>query len=117
MIFLSRDYTNVAPPHSFIHTDEFPTFDDLANHLIYLSQNPSAYTEYLWWHDLYNVQIFNHFYNRKNEVLENIPEHLNPFCRLCRIVNQEKGFGKAIPNFGQFWSNNKCAQPTDVNKT
>ena len=28
-----EDYNNVAPPHSFIHLDDFDTIEDLSNHL------------------------------------------------------------------------------------
>ena len=49
------DYTSSAPPHSYIHVDEYPTVEALANKLEYLAQNQTAYKEYFWWTKYYQV--------------------------------------------------------------
>lgn len=42
------DYRRFAPKHSFINVYDFPTIKDLSSYLIYLSNNETAYNEYLW---------------------------------------------------------------------
>ena len=49
------DYATSAPPHSFIHVDDYPTVQALANKLEYLAQNLTAYKEYFWWTEYYHV--------------------------------------------------------------
>ena len=40
------DYAAQAPPHSYIDVLDFPKIEDLANYLIYLDKNDTAYYEY-----------------------------------------------------------------------
>lgn len=42
------DYTRFAPKYSYINVYDFKTIKDLANYLNYLSNNQTAYEEYLW---------------------------------------------------------------------
>lgn len=42
------DYTRFAPNHSYINIYDFKTVKDLADYLTYLSNNETAYNEYLW---------------------------------------------------------------------
>ena len=37
------DYEKVAPPHSFVHLDDFDTIEDLSDHLNHLQTSPEAY--------------------------------------------------------------------------
>ena len=102
--FSFRAYEKVAPPHSFIHELDFPTTKDLADHLVYLANNETAYSEYFWWAEHYDVQIFNHFEERTEEVIEKLPERLNPFCQLCRMLNEDGGKRETIKNAKHAWS-------------
>ena len=43
------DVTRVAPPHSFIHIDDFASPRELGAYLKYLSINTTAYKEYFAW--------------------------------------------------------------------
>ena len=43
-----RDYDLVAPPHSFIHIEDFDDTQTLADYLHYLATNSTAYAEYFW---------------------------------------------------------------------
>jgi glycoprotein 3-alpha-L-fucosyltransferase len=43
-----RDYDLVAPPHSFIHIEDFDDAQTLADYLHYLATNSTAYAEYFW---------------------------------------------------------------------
>lgn len=109
------EYARMAPPHSYIHVNDFATVKDLADYLVYLKNNPIAFNEYFWWKELYRVQIFNGFLGHADEFAQWVPDRLNPFCNFCRLlhtVNQtyleKKG---TIDHFSQFWLRNKCRNP------
>ncbi|KAK7491430.1 hypothetical protein BaRGS_00017259 [Batillaria attramentaria] len=54
-----EDYKRAAPPHSFIHVDEFETPKDLAAYLLKLDQDDSLYNEYFAWKGLWdNINTF-----------------------------------------------------------
>ena len=44
-----NDYKRIAPPHSYIHVDDFASMKELANYLIFLDQNDSYYNQYFLW--------------------------------------------------------------------
>lgn len=43
------DYERSAPPHSFIHVDDFETIEQLANYLKVVDNNDTLYDSYLAW--------------------------------------------------------------------
>lgn len=49
------DYQRVAPPHSFIHVDDFSGVKELAEYLLYLRGNRTAYEEYFQWRETLRV--------------------------------------------------------------
>ncbi|UJR21687.1 hypothetical protein I4U23_024764 [Adineta vaga] len=46
------DYTRFAPKHSYINIYDFKSVKDCADYLKYLSNNDTAYNEYLWFRQL-----------------------------------------------------------------
>ena len=48
-----QDYEKIAPPHSFIHVDDFSSPFDLMNFLYQLSKKPKDYHSYFWWKSYY----------------------------------------------------------------
>jgi hypothetical protein len=42
------DYSHFAPNYSYINVYDFKSMKELADYLIYLSNNETAYNEYLW---------------------------------------------------------------------
>lgn len=44
-----EDYKRAAPPHSYIHVDDFDSPKELAEYLIKLDQNDDLYNEYFQW--------------------------------------------------------------------
>uniref|UniRef100_A0AAQ5ZU62 Fucosyltransferase n=1 Tax=Amphiprion ocellaris TaxID=80972 RepID=A0AAQ5ZU62_AMPOC len=50
------DYKAVAPPHSFIHVDEFASVRELANYLQELAKDKKRYAEYLTWKQHWKVK-------------------------------------------------------------
>ncbi len=39
----------MAPPHSYIDASDFPSAEALAEHLLFLHENPEEYLSYFWW--------------------------------------------------------------------
>jgi len=46
-----EDYLRIAPPHSFIHTEDFSSPKELSEYLLYLDSNVTAYREYFRWRE------------------------------------------------------------------
>ncbi|XP_039261648.2 4-galactosyl-N-acetylglucosaminide 3-alpha-L-fucosyltransferase FUT6-like isoform X1 [Styela clava] len=47
-----EDIKSVAPPHSYIHAEDFKSPKDLVNYLNYLDKNDTAYKEYFKWREI-----------------------------------------------------------------
>ena len=66
-----QDYALAAPPHSFIHVDEYQSVLSLAKKLDYLSQNETAYKEYFWWTEHYRVtSLWEHYVSAQCDLCE-----------------------------------------------
>lgn len=52
------DYKAVAPPHSFIHVDEFASLKDLATFLQQLAEDKKHYREYFTWRREWKVKLY-----------------------------------------------------------
>ncbi|VDL58469.1 unnamed protein product [Hymenolepis diminuta] len=89
-----EDYVNTLPPHSYINVDDFKSFQDLANYLLYLDKNHTAYAEYFAWKEYGYIYVnkrldcqtcgFVHHLNARKLKLNNISWQyfMNP-SRLC----------------------------------
>ena len=68
-----EDYSNVAPPHSYIHVNEFDSIKDLAERLEYLNENETAYKEYFWWKEHYKVtSVWDHYRSAQCDLCEKL---------------------------------------------
>nr|XP_039269528.1 3-galactosyl-N-acetylglucosaminide 4-alpha-L-fucosyltransferase FUT3-like [Styela clava] len=85
-----EDVARIAPKHSYIHSEDFKTPEDLVKYLNYLDKNDTAYREYHAW--------------RFEPIDESIPEedivpnHYSTFCRLCKKVTQKPLVHQTIPS-------------------
>jgi len=70
-----NDYAKVAPPHSYIHVDEFSGPKELAEYLYQLSNNDTKYEEYFRWKNTLEI--------RENK---NIGKF---WCRLCTLLHYQ----------------------------
>ena len=52
-----QDYEKIAPPHSFIHVDDFSSPKHLMQFLEELSKDPKEYNTYFWWKSYYDPNI------------------------------------------------------------
>ncbi|KAL7642660.1 UNVERIFIED_CONTAM: hypothetical protein RMT77_007225 [Armadillidium vulgare] len=75
----SADYAAIAPPHSYINVEDFETQKDLANYLIYLDKNDTAYMEYFNWKK--NYFVMNGFTSL---------HYMTTFCTLCQKLHSDK---------------------------
>lgn len=79
-----EDYLRVAPPHSFIHVDDFASPKDLASYLHFLDRNDTLYNEYFSWKGSGEF-IDTHFW-----------------CRLCALLHAPPAH-KSYADFEEWW--------------
>ena len=93
-----HDYEKIAPPHSFIHVDDFRSPKDLMKTLYKISKDPKLYNSYFWWRSHYSVVVN----------IECCPhkEWTYPECQLCNVLNSRNVSTNNYTNFTAFW--NKC---------
>ncbi|XP_076803196.1 4-galactosyl-N-acetylglucosaminide 3-alpha-L-fucosyltransferase FUT6-like [Clavelina lepadiformis] len=73
-----ENYEAVAPPHSFIHTDDFDSPKALVDYLNYLDSNDTAYKEYFAWRDKLLED---------DDLLLKHQLHVTGHCLLCRHLH------------------------------
>lgn len=70
IVYGGSNYSHFAPPHSFIDVGDFENFEQLANYLKFLSNNPEEYVKYFWWKKYYKFRLAG----------------LN-YCKLCQYLH------------------------------
>ncbi|KAL1482872.1 hypothetical protein MTO96_013379 [Rhipicephalus appendiculatus] len=100
-----EEYARLAPPHSFIHVEDFEGPEDLARYLVYLAGNASAYNEYFAWKRKYVVKNEHGYFGSPSL-------HL---CRMCEAVNRLQGATKVYKDLESFWNPKRdCRRPVWV---
>ena len=100
VVFGGSDYgPEVAIPGSFINVLDFPTIKHLANYILYLNKNDTAYNEYFNWKQQYK-QVGKEAWT----------------CRICSMRN--KKLEQKACDLGKFWGiNESCSHYKDkINK-
>ena len=84
-----RDYEAVAPPHSFVHVDDFAGPRHLADYLHLLAGNATLYNEYFRWRETTWLPV-----DRKY------------WCRLCALLHwrDEVDYVNWYDDFGTWWN-------------
>lgn len=80
------------PKSGFLDTRDFKTVKELADRMLFLSKNKSAYNDYFKW---------------KEHVVFDQPVLFNPICHMCIQLNLEKYFGvkkSVISNLADYFS-------------
>lgn len=67
------DYKAVAPPHSFIHVNDFATIKDLADYMMQLVQDKKLYNDYFTWKEKWEIK----FYTDCRNIL----------CKICTVYD------------------------------
>ena len=84
------NYTKLAIPGSYINALDFKTVKALADYLLYLDKNNTAYNEYFKWRQKYRP----------------VPE-VSRFCSLCEVLSS--GIPKGVSDLHEFWEiQGKC---------
>ena len=90
-VVLAKDYyrTDVVPPGSFISVQDFPSVKALAEYLLYLDKNNTAYNEYFSWKQKFDSKRINSF----------------PACDVCAALHDECLKPKVYYDmFKKFWN-------------
>ena len=91
-VVLARDYysADVVPPASFISVQDFPSVKALAEYLLYLAKNDTAYNEYFSW---------------RQKFVSNGNFHFKA-CKLCDALHDGRLKPKAYSDdmFKKFWN-------------
>lgn len=91
-----KDYNYAAPPDSFIHVEDFQSPKELADYLLFLHTNETAYNKYFEWQD--TGQFINHW------------KYF--FCRICALVHYGDFVEPPVWPKGSTWKKiNKCLPP------
>ena len=96
------NYSQIAPPKSYIDALNFANPKHLAKHLNYLISNSTAYNEYFQWKKYFDV---------KGVEDENFAKAM---CQLCKALNDKSRPEKHYENIEKWWRNEaKCKSKGD----
>lgn len=79
------DYLKAAPPNSYIHVDDFPSVEQLADYLLKLNASDHLYNEYFRW------KGSGEFINTKF------------WCRLCALLHDDQRPLMWYTKFHKWW--------------
>ena len=97
IVFGGANYSQIAPPHSYINALDFSTPEKLAQYLKVLDDNDALYNEYFWWKGYYRVEAG----------VQNMARH--GFCDLCKKLHEDEGIFKIYPELITEWhSDTQC---------
>ncbi|XP_071524410.1 alpha-(1,3)-fucosyltransferase C-like [Panulirus ornatus] len=94
------NYTSQAPPHSYIDALSFPSVHDLAQYLLYLDANHTAYMEYFQW-------------KQRQQVVVGWGSTAVPWCRLCERLHTDTTTKVYHDLHSWFVVNSSCRSSTD----
>ena len=93
----AQEYEQIAPPHSFLHVDNFESPQELMEYLVKLSQDEDLFNAYFWWKDHYSIEQWPNDFVRAS-------------CQLCQILNtQDYQSPNNYGNMHDFW--HTCRPP------
>jgi len=81
------DYAAVAPPHSFIHVEDFDSAADLASYLLRLNASDRLYNAYFAWKD-----------HRQGRFVDT-----KFWCRLCALAHDDSGHASWYDDVDAWW--------------
>ncbi len=87
IVYGGADYTEYAPPHSFINIADFKSPKDLAEYLTLLDKNDALYNAYFQWKKHYKV----------------IRKPMKGWCDLCAKLNEPIQVMKSYKNVEEWW--------------
>ncbi|KAF7633594.1 Glyco_tran_10_N domain-containing protein [Meloidogyne graminicola] len=117
-VVLSRRVINQKkiPDNVYIAVDDFNNTAELAEYLLYLQKNKTAYLKYFEWTKIYKKTTYRrHFHSYDLRAHQNYIESqngtyspsYNPLCNLCELVHKQNEKGHPplrINNIWEFWN-------------
>ena len=98
VVYGSKEVHKIAPPHSYIDVRDFKSTKLLAEYLLYLDKNDTAYMDYFQWKKNYRVE----FGHRTSTAV------FCHFCKYLHIVNKPK----LLHSYSQwFFKQSQCKDP------
>ena len=94
VVFGGANYSDFAPPHSFIDIQDFQTVEEAGEYLKHLIEHPDEYLEYFWWKQYYEVT------DLSAEEEDRIPPDFP--CALCSYLHKTKE-EKVYRNLRGWW--------------
>lgn len=86
------DYLRSAPPHSFVHVDDFDSPAHLAQYLFYLNKHDDKYNEYFKWKGTGKFASTQFW------------------CRMCALLHDADKPILSVPNLGEWFAPNDVCQ-------
>ncbi|KAK8738856.1 hypothetical protein OTU49_003707 [Cherax quadricarinatus] len=100
IVYGGADYKHLLPPHSYIDVMEFPDIKSLADYLLYLHANDTAYNQYFEWKQYY-------------QVVTRWASRMRTWCRLCEKLHTQPT-SKIYPDMHDwFYTKGQCKVPSD----
>jgi hypothetical protein len=88
------DYRRFAPKHSYINVYDYPSTKELAAYLNYLSNNETAYNEYLWFRQPPANKYAVRYHSRRRRVIPHCVDIILVSRSHRSIVNGKSPFGR-----------------------
>ena len=94
VVFGGAQYSDFAPPHSFIDIQEFESVKAAGEYLNYLIEHPEEYVEYFWWKQYYEVR----------DLSDSPEDRISPAfpCALCEYLHHARG-RKVYEDLREWW--------------
>jgi len=86
------NYSQLAPPHSYISVMDYASPKELAEYLLELDRNDTLYLSYFWWKQHYT----SNYRPRDMQALS--------FCQLCDKLHSQKEPTKSYASLHDWWS-------------
>ena len=90
VVFGGANYSNFAPPHSYINARDFGTPQLLADYLLKLSQNRDLYARFFDWRGEFDL-------------LSNVIYSKERWCDLCKMLHDPTWPAKSYPDIEKWW--------------
>ncbi|BFZ08091.1 hypothetical protein BsWGS_11130 [Bradybaena similaris] len=97
------DYKKIAPPHSFIHVNDFRDTKHLVDYLYYLARNETAYNEYLDW-------------TTEMDIYSELTARRKWWCDLCEALHDESRPAQVYTDIRGWVQDDVCPQWTVANQ-
>ena len=104
VVYGSKDVHKIVPPHSYIDVRDFKSPKHLADYLLYLDKNHTAYMSYFQWKERYKIVRGDHSYKKV-------------FCDFCRYLHNTIE-PRTLENFTKwFYEESECKSDIVINKS